>query len=289
MVNNNLDGKTCVVTGATSGIGLATAHELAKCGAELFLICRNRAKGERVVAEIAASTGNARITLLIGDLSSLAQVRRVAQDFIDRDKPLHLLLNNAGVFNFKRIATVDGFEEMFAVNHLAHFLLTNLLLGKMGAGARVVNVASGAHMLIKGMNFEDLNFEKRFRALKVYSHSKLANILFTRALAKQNDGRAVTANAVDPGAIATGLAAQNGLLGSLIRLPMKPFLKSPQAGAATSIYACLSPELDGVTGRYLRDCREDLPKSWAMDDAAAEQLWTVSAKLTSSATTLGNT
>ncbi len=278
----DLSGKVCLVTGATSGIGRVAAHALADKGAELFLVCRSRAKGEHTAADILARTGNDQVTLLMGDLSSLGEVRHIAQSFLENDRPLDLLLNNAGVFNSKRKITADGHEEMFAVNHLAHFLLTNLLLDRLKAStpARIVNVASGAHMLVKGMNFEDLHYAEGFRALKVYSHSKLANMLFNRELTKRLDGRRVTVNAVDPGEVATGLGSQNGWLGAVVQMLMKLFLQSPEKGARTSIHACLSPDLDGVTGRYFRDCRERQPKPWAADDAAAERLWEISEKLT---------
>lgn len=171
---------------------------------------------------------------------------------------------------------------MFAVNHLAYFLLTDLLLDrtKNSAPARIVNVASGAHMHVEGLNFADLNFNRDFRAFKAYGHSKLANILFTRELARRLEGSGVTANAVHPGGGATGLGSQNGWLGALINLFMKISLQSPEEGARTSIYTCISPELDGVTGRYFADCHEQQPKPWAMDDVAAERLWKVSARLT---------
>lgn len=283
-MSNDLTGKTCVLTGATNGIGLVTARELAARGAELFLVCRDRNKGQRVAEEIKENTGNERITLLVGDLSSLADVRQVAQSFVEQDKPLHLLLNNAGVFNIKRHLTVDGHEEMFAVNHLAHFLLTNLLLDQMKAAApaRIVNVASGAHMLVRGINFEDLSFEIGFRALKVYSHSKLANLLFNRQLAKRLEADRIAANAVDPGEVGTGLGSQNGWIGKLLQPAMKLFLQSPERGARTSIYACTSPQLNGVTGNFYRNCKAHTPKPWAADDNAAEQLWTISANLTDS-------
>lgn len=270
-----------MVTGATSGIGQVTAHALAEMGAELFLVCRNRDKGEHTAAEIKNRTGNDRITLLIGDLASLAEVRHIAQSFLKHEKPLNILLNNAGVLNFKQQITVDGHEEMFAVNHLAHFLLTNLLLDQIRAGApsRIVNVASGAHMLIKGINFDDLNFDENFRTLKVYGHSKLANILFNRELAKRMHDCGVTVNALHPGNIATGLGMQNGWVGKLLQPLMKPFLQSPEKGARTSIYACVSPELEGVTGRYFSHCQETQPKEWATSDETALQLWEISEKL----------
>ncbi len=280
----DLSNKVCMVTGATSGIGLVAAKALAEMGAELFLVCRNRDRGERTVADIVDHTGNDRVTLLLCDLSSLTEVRDIAQSFLNYKRPLHALLNNAGVFNFNREITVGNHEEMFAVNHLAHFLLTNLLLDRIMAStpARIVNVASEAHWFCKGMNFEDLTFKERFKALKVYGHSKLANILFTRELAKRMEGSGVTVNAVHPGGfgIRTGLGSQNGGKAKILSLLLKAFLNSPEEGARTSIYACTSPELDGVTGRYLKKCREKQPKPWAKDDVAAQRLWEVSAKLT---------
>ncbi|MEO9459112.1 MAG: SDR family oxidoreductase [Lentilitoribacter sp.] len=254
-------------------------------GAEVHLVCRNQSKGESIVADIIAETGNDRIRLLTGDLSSLSDVHQIAQSFLEQDRPLHVLLNNAGIFNMKRVLSAEGHEEMFAVNHLAHFLLTNLLLDRMKAtkAARVVNVASGAHKLVKEINFEDLNFETGFRALKVYSHSKLANILFTIELARRLKGEDVTANAVDPGKVGTGLGSQNGWIGKMLQPLMKLTLQTPEHGAKTSTYACVSPELEGITGQYYRNCKVYAPKPWATDDVAAQQLWDVSAKLTLSA------
>ena len=280
----NLSDKVCMVTGATSGIGLVAAKALAEMGAELFLVCRNRDKGERTVADIIDHTGNDRITLLLCDLSSLTEVRDVAQAFLSYDRPLHVLLNNAGVVNMKREITVDNHEEMFAVNHLAHFLLTNLLLDRIKAStsARIVNVASDAHWFCKGINFEDLTFNDGSRWLKVYAHSKLANILFTRELAKRVEGSCVTVNALHPGGfgIRTALGLQNGWAAKMFSLLLNPFLQSPEKGAETSIYVCTSPKLEGVTGCYFRNCREEQPKSWALDDDASRRLWEVCEKLT---------
>ncbi len=267
-----------MVTGASSGIGREAARALAGMGAELFLLCRDRSRGEATAKDITDDTGNSNISLLLGDLTSGADIRRIASTFLELNKPLHVLLNNAGLFNTTRVLTPGGQEEMFAVNHLAYFLLTSLLLDRLKASApaRIVNVASGAHVLVKGINFEDLTFEDGFSALKVYSHSKLANILFTRELARRLEGSGVTANAVHPGAIGTGLGAQNGWLGTLINTMMRLFLRSPARGAQTSIYACISPELDGMSGQYLENCKAKRPKPWAEDDAAAERLWEVS-------------
>ena len=251
----DLSNRVGLVTGATSGIGRATAEALAGMGAELYLACRNRAKEERVAAEIEARTGN--------------------------DRP-RLLVNNAAVMNFKRRTTVDGYEEMFAVNHLAHFVLTNLLLDRIKASsqARIVNVASGINAFVKGLPFDDLSYEQGFRTMTVYGHTKLANILFTWELAKRLKGTGVAVYAVHPGAVATRLGAQNGWRGKLVSSLLKPFLKSPEKGARTSIYVCVSPELQGVSGRYFESCRERKVKPWATDAAAARRLWGVSASMT---------
>lgn len=283
MTTQNLDmtGKICIVTGATNGIGQVCALTFAERGAELFLVCRDRNRGERTAKRILDQTGNDRVTLLIGNLSSLTDVRQLANSFLQYNKPLHILLNNAGIVNLNRNITEDGFEEMFAVNHLSHFLLTNLLLDRMksSAPARIVNVASGAHMLVKGINFEDINYIKNFSSLKVYGHSKLANILFTKELASQLRDSGVTANSVHPGEVATGLGSQNGWTGRMINLLMKIFLSSPRKGAQTSVYACTAPELERLSGLYLDSCRERQPKPCALDEVAAKRLWKISSKL----------
>ncbi|MGB6153034.1 MAG: SDR family oxidoreductase [Pricia sp.] len=280
-VNNRFRQKIALVTGATSGIGRETVKELAALDMELYLLVRNRPKGEQLILDIQKQTANTKLHLLVGDLSSLDDVRRVAEEFKRLNKPLDILLNNAGVFNFKRKRSIDGFEEMFAVNHLAHFLLTHLLLDnlKEGTASRIVNVASGAHSLVKGINFEDLNFRRGFKALKVYSHSKLANLLFTYELAKRLKDSRVTVNAVDPGEVSTGLGRQNGWFSKILFWIMKPFLQSPQKGARTSIYVCTSLNIAGISGKYFRDCKEKEPKTWAKDGEAAKKLWNMSLEM----------
>ncbi len=277
-----LQNSVCMITGATSGIGQATAFKLAEMGAELFLVCRDQLKAELTAQSIVENTGNSRITLLIGDLSSQADIRRITLEFLSTQKPLTILINNAGVFNFNHKTTVEGIEEMFAVNHLAPFLLTNLLLPAMrpGSSARIINVASGAHSLVKGINFHDLNFNTGFKALKVYSHSKLANVLFSLELAKRLEGSSITVNTVDPGEVSTGLGAQNGWIGKIFQLLMKPFLQTSEKGARTSVFVSTSLELDGLSGKYFRNCREKKPKPWAIDEDAAKKLWKASEELT---------
>jgi retinol dehydrogenase-12 len=275
-----MQGKTCMITGASSGIGRATALALAEMGATLVLICRDRGRGEETVAEIAATTGNRDVLLLLADLSAQAEVRRVAADFLATDRPLHVLINNAGVVNLQRSVTVDGIETTFAVNHLAYFLLTELLLERLrrSAPARIINVASDAHKFGR-LDFDDLNNERRYRAMRAYGQSKLANILFTTELAQRLAGSGVTANSVHPGAVATGLGKNNGAWArALIRL-LRPFFRTPSGGAATSIYLASSPDVDGVSGKYFANCREHRPSRAARDADAARRLWNVSARM----------
>jgi NAD(P)-dependent dehydrogenase (short-subunit alcohol dehydrogenase family) len=275
-----MHGKTCLITGASSGIGRATALALAELGAALVLICRDRTRGEETVAEIAATAGNRDVLLLLADLSVQAEVRRVAADFLATDRPLHVLINNAGVVNLRRSVTVDGIEATFAVNHLAYFLLTDLLLERLrrSAPARIINVASDAHKF-GGLDFADLNNERRYRAMRVYGQSKLANILFTTDLARRLAGSGVTANSVHPGAVATGLGKNNGAWArGVIRL-LRPFFRTPGDGAATSIYLASSPAVAAVSGKYFANCREHRPSRAARDADAARRLWDVSAEM----------
>ncbi len=273
-----MKGKTCLITGATSGIGRITATALAARGADLILPCRDPAKGVRFAQELQRAHPGCDVKVIGCDLAALGQVQDAANQILATGKPLHVLVNNAGVFNFKRLLTEDGFEEMFAVNHLAHFLLTMRLLPLLAAApnARIVNVGSGAHRMVKGLNFNDLNFETGFRALKVYSHSKLANGLFNTALAHRVGGANITANLVDPGEVSTNLAAQNGWLSTVLRVVMRRFLSTPEKGAQTSIYAACAPELEGVNNAYLRAQKIGSASPQATDLAASDRLWEVS-------------
>ena len=281
--NKPLIKKVCMITGASNGIGLVTARALAEMGAELYLVCRNQNKGESVVSDLKKSTKNDNITLLPCDLSSLSCVRRLAEQFLALNRPLHILLNNSGVFNFKRFLTEDNHEEMFAVNHLAHYLLTNLLLNCIiqSHTARIISVSSDAHWFCKSMNFDDLSHKKQFNALRVYAHSKLANSLFTQALPRRLEGSEITANALHPGGfgIRTGLGLQNGKLSRILSILLYPFLQSPEQGAKTSIYACTASELKGVSSAYLKHRQTIQAKPWALDYIASERLWEISAKL----------
>lgn len=276
-----MQGKICLVTGSTSGIGRVTVLELAKVGATIVLACRDKSKGEATRDEIKAQNGAAPVDVLLADLSSQQAVRQLAQDFKDRYSRLDVLLNNAGAIFLRRSTTIDGFERTFAVNHLAPFLLTNLLLDtlKASAPARVITVSSGAHQGAT-INFDDLQGEKRYGVMRAYGQSKLATILFTHELAKRLQGTNVTANCLHPGMVATNFGNGNGpVLSSIIKLVMRTGI-SPEKGAETSVYLASSPEVDGVSGKYFSDCKEIRSSSESYDDLAAQRLWEVSAELT---------
>lgn len=245
-----------MITGATSGIGRAAAFGLAAADASLVLVCRDRERGEQTAAEIATCGGAGGVEVLVADLSSQSQIRRVASDFLASGRPLHVLLNNAGVVMIERTLTVDGREPTFAVNHLAYFLLTNLLLGRMRecAPARVVCVASDAHKFAGGrLDLDDLDGSRSYGVMKSYGKSKLANILFVRELARRLDGSGVTINCLHPGMVGTRLATNNGLLGRAATRLLRPFSRSPEKGAETAVYLCASPEVEGRSGGYYHD------------------------------------
>lgn len=279
----DLRDRVCVVTGASGGIGFVAARELAKLGATLLLVCRDGVRGEHAVNEITAASGNRNIELLLADLSSQAEIRRLARRILGIRRPLHVLLNNAGVVMQKRVLTADGYETTFAVNHLAPFLLTNLLLERLieSGPARIVNVASDAHRL-RGvrMRFDDLEGAREYRPMRAYGQSKLANILFTRALARRLSATAVTANCLHPGMVATRLGANNGLFARIVLLLLRPFSLSPEQGSETSVYLCSSPDVEGETGKYYAGRKETRPSRAGCRDADAERLWEISERMT---------
>lgn len=270
-----MKGKHVAITGPTAGIGRTASLELARQGAQLTLLCRSPQKAAELVDEIVAA-GGSRPCVVILDMADLDSVRRAGEQLAAESGPLHVLLNNAGVINTTRKVTVDGYEETLAVNHFAPFLLTGLLLPRLRAtpGARIVNVSSGAHAFVKSMGFEDMHAEKSYKTFREYGRSKLANLLFTRRLARTLAGQDITVNCLHPGAVATSLGTQNGgfISRNLPRL-LKPFFRSPLQGAQTSIYLCSSDEVSGVTGKYFIDCKAKNPKPWALDDKAADRLW----------------
>jgi len=273
--------RTGLITGATSGIGLAAAQTLAAQGYRLHLHARNKEKADATEAWVRASVPEADIAWLLGDLGSLAAVRKIAADFLATGEPLHLLFNNAGVTYNDRRTTVDGFEAMFAINHLAPFLLTNLLLEKLktSGNARIVGTSSGAHEFLKALNIDDLQAENAFSFMKVYGNSKLCNILFTRELAKRLEGTDVTVNCFHPGFVATNLGGDN-LFGRLVMTIAKPFVRSPDKGAQTGIFLATDDSVNAVTGEYFYNNKIYKTKPFANDMAMAERLWQDSEQLT---------
>jgi len=275
MAEANLDGRTCLVTGATSGIGQATAVGLARKGARLILVARSASRGETSVAAVKAASGNESIELALADLASLDSVRALAVSILERAPSLHVLVNNAGVVNLARETTVDGLETTFAVNHLAHFLLSRLLLERLmaSAPARVVNVASEGHRFGR-IDLEDLqNERKKYSWMRVYGASKLANVLFTYELARRLEGTGVTANCLHPGAVATGLGTNNGRIGRIAIPLLRPFFLTPAQGAETSIFLAASDQVAGVTGKYFVRCAPKPSSRVSQNRELARELW----------------
>lgn len=279
--SNDLDGKTIVITGANQGIGKEAAIALGARGAQLVLVCRNEQKARAAIGDIERA-GAKKVELVVADLSSQRDVRRAAREILAKHARIDVLLNNAGVFVPKRAATVDGVETTLATNHLAYFLLTNLLLDALKAGkARIVNVASRAHLRAKaGVRFDDLQFARSYSAFDVYSHSKLLNVMWTYELARRLQGTGVTANSLHPGVIASGFAQTYGGWMSWVWKAMGPFLSSTKDGARTSIYLASSPEAEGVSGKYFADCKEARSSRVSHDVDAQQRLWRVSEELT---------
>jgi retinol dehydrogenase 14 len=274
--------KVCLITGATSGIGKATAMGLASIGASVVMVGRDRGRGEAALAEIKEKSANVSVHLLLANLSSQEEVRRLADEFKEAYPRLDVLINNAGVFRSDRTTTPDGLETTFAVNHLAHFLLTDLLLDvlKASAPSRIVNVSSGDHS--NGtIDFDDLQGEKGYKGAKAYSQSKLANVLFTYELAWRLEGTGVSANCLHPGAgIRTNFGSGvSGVLGFTVRA-LKPLMKSPEKGAETSIYLASSPEVEGLSSRYFAKKAGARSSVVSHDERLARRLWEVSEDLT---------
>jgi len=280
-----MTGRVCVVTGANRGIGRATAERLAELGATLVLVCRRLEEGESVAREIASAHGGRPAMVVPADLSSQRSVREAAELIRAAHAHVHVLVNNAGLIPKQRETTVDGLEMQFAVNHLAYFLLTNLLLDRLvdGAPSRVVNVSSGAHQGGR-LDFSDLQSERRYDPVRVYGRTKLANVLFTYELARRLGTTGVTANCLHPGVAATKLMADYmnvPLVGGAIA---RTFGGSAEKGAETSVYLAASRDVEGVTGRYFVGQRETRSSPASYDVALQQRLWEESARLTALAT-----
>ena len=273
-------GKFVLVTGGTGGIGRATAIGLAALGARVGITGRERGRAEAAAADIRAASGNPAVDVFTADMSSQAQVRQLAGEVLDAYPRLDVLINNVGGFWAHRHETVDGLEHTFALNHLAPFLLTHLLLDRLTASApaRVVTVSSGAHATGR-IDFDDLQGSATYSGQRAYNASKLANIMFTYELARRLDGSGVTATVLHPGVVRTNFGAEDQA-GIKVILPLvRPFLKTPAGGAATSIYLASSAQVDGVTGRYFANRKPRTSSKPSYDTAAAARLWQVSADL----------
>ncbi len=273
--------KVCLVTGATAGLGRATARQLARQGATVIVVGRSREKSEATVNEIKQQTGNPHVQYMLADLSVQKEVRALAEQFKSKYQSLNVLVNNAGAIFLTRRESADGIEMTFALNHLSYFLLTNLLLDPLSAGApaRIINVSSRSHARVAGLNFDDLQ-NKRGYGYNVYGQSKLMNVLFTYELARRLEGTRITVNALHPGFVASRFATNNGVLTRLARPVLDLFAIGVEEGAQTMVYLATSPEVEGMTGKYFYR-QQAIPSSPASyDEAAARRLWEVSAAMT---------
>jgi retinol dehydrogenase-14 len=275
-----MSGRTVLVTGATGGIGRATALGLSRMGAHLAVTGRDRGRTESAAREIRAASGG-QVAVFVADLSSQAEVRRLANEVLERLSRIDVLVNNVGGYWNTRHATAEGLERTFALNHLAAFLLTNLLLDRLKASApaRVVTVASNAHGQ-GSIDFEDLQCERSYSGARAYNQSKLANVLFTYELAKRLPATGVTANALHPGVVRTSFGAEDPGVTQRLLVPfMRPFMKAPARGASTSMHLASAPHLEQVTGRYFANSNPKRSSKRSYDEAAAARLWQVSADL----------
>jgi NAD(P)-dependent dehydrogenase (short-subunit alcohol dehydrogenase family) len=279
---------TVVITGGNAGIGKETAVALARAGMQVVITSRDRTRGRAALDEVRTRGESDAVELMDLDLADFASIRRFADDYLAGHDRLDVLVNNAGLVLTQRSETVDGFETTFGVNHLGHFLLTQLLLDRIRASApaRVVVVSSHAHKSArKGLDFDDLQSENGYSGFRVYGRTKLANIYFARELGRRLEGTGVTVNALHPGFVASrfGRDGDSGRMGNVAMVMGRPFAISPEKGARTSIYLATSPEVADVTGGYFYKCRPSTPTKVARDDEAARRLWAVSEELVATA------
>ena len=275
-----MKGKICMITGANSGIGKATALGLAKMGATIVMVCRNKDRGEKALEDIKKEVENGTVDLMIADLSTQKAIHQLVKEFKERYQFLHVLINNAGVNLSRCVLTEDGIETTFAVNYLAQYLLSNLLLDVLQASspARIVNVASS--VLAKNIDFENLNGEKHYRQLNAYGQSKLAVILFTYELSRRIEGTGVTVNCLHPGYVKTNMIKNFRKFVKYFYPLIGLFMKKPKKGAKTSIYLASSSEVEGVSGKYFKKRKEVESMKAAYDEEIAKRLWDVSIALT---------
>ena len=275
-----MKGKICMITGANSGIGKATALGLAKMGATIVMVRRNKDRGEKALEDIKKEVENGTVDLIIADLSTQKAIHQLVKEFKERYQFLHVLINNAGVNLSRCVLTEDGIETTFAVNYLAQYLLSNLLLDVLQASspARIVNVASS--VLAKNIDFENLNGEKHYRQLNAYGQSKLAVILFTYELSRRIEGTGVTVNCLHPGYVKTNMIKNFRKFVKYFYPLIGLFMKKPKKGAKTSIYLASSSEVEGVSGKYFKKRKEVETVKVSYDEEIAQRLWDVSTTLT---------
>ncbi len=280
MTTPNLDGRICLITGGTSGIGLEAAVDIAAMGAHVVITGRDYEKGDRAVQEIRHRAGSDRVEALYGDFESQEATRRLASDFLAKYPALHILVNNAGTVFPKRELTEDRVEKTFAVNHLAPFLFTHMLLDRIveTAPARIINVSSIGH-LRDNMDFNNLQFERDYSIMKAYRRSKLANVLFTFELARRLEGKHVTVNCLNPGGVATNIWSHAPWYGVPLLWLAQLFMLTPHEGSKTITYLASSPDVEGTTGQYFDDCKPAKTNPIAQDKAVAARLWDISAEL----------
>lgn len=276
-----MGGKTALITGGTSGIGKASAVALAAMGANVVIVGRNPDRGEAALQDVKAQSHNDSVELMLADLSVQEEVRGLADEFLRRYDRLDVLVNNAGLVQSRRTETADGMETTLAINHLAPFLLTNLLLDRLkeSAPSRVITVSSEAERM-GNIDFDDIQSRHNYKGFAAYGMTKLANILFTYELAERMKGTFVTANCLHPGAVGTNFGKNNaGPMALFFRLA-KPFMRSPERGGDTLIWLASSADVDGVSGKYFSDRKEIGAKEIAYDPAARRRLWEISEELT---------
>jgi NAD(P)-dependent dehydrogenase (short-subunit alcohol dehydrogenase family) len=273
-----MQGKTVIITGATSGIGEVAAIRLAEQGARIVFTARDKARADDTLAALEKANPNAGHAFHMADLSRLSEMKRVGAE-LAREPQIDVLVNNAGALFNKRLETEDGLEMTFALNHMAYFVVTNLLLGKLKPGARIVTVASNAHRGAK-LDFDDLQSRRSYTGFPVYSRSKLCNILFNRELARHLSGSGVTANALHPGFVATRFGNDSGGLVRAVLKVAKPIgAISPEEGAKTIIYLASSPDVAAISGEYFYECKIATPTAEARNDADARRLWEMSQQI----------
>lgn len=279
----DLTNKLCIVTGANSGIGKETVRAFARQKAYVVMICRNQQRAQQAREEIISDTGHTGIEVMLADLALQYDVRKVAGQITEKFNKIDLLVNNAGIIADQREETADGIEKTLAVNHLAPFMLTNLLRDPLHKAqeARVINVSSEVHRMGAGIfDIENLQLEENYAPIKAYGVSKLCNIMFTHELAKKWAGTSVTTNSLHPGVVSTQLAENGHWMMKLFYFIGRPFMKSPQSGAQTTVYLATSDEVKSTSGKYFKNKKETAPATIAYDDALTEKLWAKSKDLT---------